>query len=343
MNVKQLLRGCCILLALAGAARAEPLRVCATTPELADLVRIVGGADVDVTAFVRGREDPHFLEPRPSMIRDLNRADVLVLNGLELEVGWLPVLIQQARNADTRPGAKGYIDASDAVDVLGVPEQHVTRDMGHVHAAGNPHYMLDPVNGMRVAAYLNRRLSVLRSEAAGRFDRRYRDFKQALAVKLAGEKIAEAYDVEKLARLQSHGKMIGFLREQGRLDQLGGWWGRLHPHHGAKAVAGHDHWPYLARRFGLDVTDFLEPKPGVPPTARHLAEVIGRMKHEGIRIVIASVRFDQRHADFVASKTGAARATLVPQVGAEEGIDTYFDLLESNIERLAQALGTSDK
>ena len=326
----------CLL--VAGSLAAEPLRVCATVPELGSLAEEVGGTEVTVTVFTKGTEDPHFTVPKPSFIKALNACHVYVQIGLELEVGWAPALLQNARNAAVMPGGPGFIDASEAISALGVPSGRIDRSMGDVHPGGNPHYLLDPMNGLRVAALLWDRFAALRPEAEQHFAARYADFRQRLGTALVGVALSRKYDFEKLALLAEHGRLVDFLDNQGDTALLDGWLAVLHPHTGAKVVAEHDAWVYFATRFGLQVIAFLEPIAGVPPTTSHLGTVIERMRAEQIGVVLTTAYYDPRYARFVSEKTGAAVVPIAHQVGARPGTGDYLSMSDYNVKQLAAAL-----
>jgi zinc/manganese transport system substrate-binding protein len=317
---------------------AQPLRVAATVPELGSLVREISGDQVTVTVFAKGTEDAHFVEAKPSFIKTLSEADLFLQMGLELEMGWAPVLQQNARNAKVLPGARGFVDASAAIVPLDVPTGQVDRSQGDVHPAGNPHYLLDPVNGLKVARLIRDRLIELRPDKRHAFEQRYDAFRQRLGVALVGEALAQKYDPEKLATLDDAGKLADFLKVQGDADQLGGWLGVLRPYRGAKVVADHNLWPYFARRFGLAVVAFLEPKPGLPPTTKHLNEVIELMRAQRIRVVLANPYFDPRAAQLVAQQTGVRIVKMAHQVGARPGTDDYLQMVDYNVRQLAAAL-----
>ena len=322
----------------AGSLAAEPLRVCATVPELGSLAEEVGGTEVSVTVFTKGTEDAHFTVPKPSFIRALNACNAYVQMGLELEVGWAPALLQNARNATVLPGGPGFIDASEVISAHGVPSGQVDRSMGDVHPGGNPHYLVDPMNGLRVAALLRDRFSALRPEAQQLFGERYADFRQRLGAALFGEALSGKYDFEKLALLGEHGRLADFLDSQGDAALLGGWLAALRPHAGAKIVTEHDGWSYFTERFDLEVLAFLEPIPGVPPTTSHLGEVIERMRAEQVGVVLTTVYYDPRYARFVSEKTGAAVVPVAHQVGARPGTDDYLSMTDYNVRQLAAAL-----
>ena len=324
------------LLASASLA-AEPLRVCATVPELGSLAEEVGGAEVAVTVFTKGTESPHFTVPKPSFIKALNACHAYVQIGLELEIGWAPALLQSARNNAIVRGGTGFIDASEVISALGVPSGQIDRSMGDVHPGGNPHYLLDPLNGLRVAALLRDRFTALRPEAEQHFAARYADFRQRLGAALVGEALSRKYDFEKLALLAEHGRLVDFLDSQGDAALLGGWLAALRPQAGTKVVAEHDAWAYFAARFGLQVIAFLEPVPGLPPTTSHLGAVIEKMRAEHIGVVLTIAYYDPRYARFVTEKTGAAVVPFAHQVGARPGTGDYLSMMDYNVSQLAAA------
>ena len=300
MRTLNLLMG--FVLGVASAVQAEPLRVCATTPDLGDLVRQVGGDQVSVSVFAKSAEDPHFIEAKPGFIAQLSRADLYIENGLELEVGWAPVLLQNARNARVLPGARGHLDASTVITPKEVPTGPVDRSMGDVHPGGNPHYLLDPAAGLAVARAIAERLEELRPEQAETFRQNLARFEQALA---AGMKE---------------------------------WETMLAAFAGAKVVADHNLWPYFAERYQLEVVAFLEPKPGMSPTTRHLGDVVVRMQGENLKTILTSPYFDARHAEFVQRQTGAHIARLAHQVGSRPGTETYLAMIAHNVKETAAAL-----
>jgi ABC-type Zn uptake system ZnuABC Zn-binding protein ZnuA len=320
------------------AGGAQPIQVCATVPELGSLAHEVGGDQVAVSVFGKGTEDPHFVEAKPSFIKVLSQCELYLQMGMELEMGWAPVLLQNARNGRVLPGARGYLDASAVITPLEVPSGPVDRSMGDVHPAGNPHYLLDPVNGLRVARLIRDKLSELRPERQKYFDERYADFRQRLGAALVGAALAKKYDVEKLALLFEAGKLGDFLKSQGEESLLGGWFGLMMPYRGAKVVADHNMWPYFARRFGISVIGFLEPKPGLPPTTKHLNDLIESMRAQGVKVILANPYFDPRFAQFVAERTGAQVVNIAHMVGARPGTDDYISMVDYDVRRLAGAL-----
>lgn len=322
-------------------AQQEPLRVAATVPELGSLVRAIGGDQVTVVVFAKGTEDAHFVEAKPSFIKDLSQADVYIQAGLELEVGWAPVLLQNARNSKVVPGASGYVDAASVITPLDVPTGPVDRSMGDVHPAGNPHYLTDPLNGLQVARLLRDKLSALRPEKQAYFEERYTAFRRRVGAALVGEILAQKYDVAKLALLFEHGRLAAFLQSQNEANLLGGWLGQMLPYAGTKVVADHNVWPYFTQRFGLTLRGFMEPKPGVPPTTRHLQELVQTMQAEKIGVILTTAYYDPRHAQFLAQHTGARVVAMAHQVGARPGTDDYLGMVDYDIRQLVAALGSS--
>jgi ABC-type Zn uptake system ZnuABC Zn-binding protein ZnuA len=320
-----------LLAVLAAApAFAEPLRVVTTVTDLADLVRRVGGDEVTVESLVRGPQDPHFVDPRPTFVKRLHEADLYVVMGLSLEVGWSPVLLQSARNARIRPGGDGYVDASRAITPLEVPAGTVDRSQGDVHAGGNPHYLSDPLNGLRVAKLLAERLSAARPGAAATFAANAAAFERALLERLAGPELAARMPADELVAAI----------EGNRLDaRAGGWLGQLAQARGVRAVQDHQLWPYFARRFGLELIGQLEPLPGIAPTTAHLTEVVEQVRAQGVKLLLASPYFDPRHAATVADRTGIPVVTLAHQTGALPGADDYLSTVDLNVRAVAEALG----
>jgi len=317
--------------------------VVATTPDLASLCRAVGGEAVTVVSLARGPEDPHFVDARPSMLRALRSAEVLVEVGRELEIGWLSVLVDNARNGAILAGQSGRIDASAAVRVLGLPTGPVDRSQGDVHGRGNPHFLADPLCGLQVAALLRDRFAASWPAERETFAANFVGFRRSLAVAMAGERVAAKYDhdAERLALAFGAGRLEGVLREQGDLRELGGWFGAMAPFRGAPLVADHDVWPYFAERFGVRMVGFLEPKPGLAPTTAHLDEVAATMRAESVRAILTCPFFAPQHAERLAKATNAAIVPMLHQCGAKAGVDDYVAFVDTNVRSLAAALAAA--
>jgi len=294
------------VVALALLAAAPPtgaaVNVVATTEDLADLTRQVGGDRVKVEAIARGYQDPHFVEAKPSFILKLAKADLLVAVGRELEVGWLPPLVQQSRNAKIQPGADGYLDASLTVRILEIPTGQITRAMGDVHPLGNPHYWLDPGNGRHIAKAIADKLSRMAPADAAYFAARYADFDRRLA------------EAEK------------------RWDAL------MAPYKGLKVVTYHRSWPNFVDRFGLDVIGYVEPRPGIPPSPGHTLDLIAEMKRQGVKILIVEPYFDLKTPNSIARETGARVLVLPPSVGGEKDITDFIALFDHDVDLLVRTI-----
>lgn len=328
----------CMGLAGAAAAVGEPVRICATTPELGSLARYVGGDQVEVTVFAKGKEDPHFVDPKPSFVRALHETDLFIAVGMTLEQGWAPLLLQNARNSRIQPGAPGYVDASTVIDPLEVPTVAVQRSMGDVNPYGNPHYLLDPLNGLKVAALIRDKLIELRPGQREYFEARYNAFAKQLAVHLVGEQLAERYslqDIQKLAVLAEHGKLVDFLKTQGQAQLLGGWLGMMAPYYGFRVVDDHHMYPYFAHRFGIKVIGDMEPIPGITPTTKHLKDLVKEMDAEHVNAILSASYYDPRHAHFLAHQTGAAVIPFAHQVGARPGTEDYLDMIDYDVKEVA--------
>ena len=280
---------------------ANKIQIMTATTDLAALAQEIGGDKVDVESIARGYQDPHFVEAKPSFLLKLRRADLLIVVGLELEIGWLPPLITQSTNPKIQVGAPGYFDASRFARILEIPTGVVTRAEGDVHPLGNPHYWLDPENGLRIAKGIQNKLSEMRPGDAAYFAQRYQDFEQR--IKQADEK----------------------------------WLAEMKPYSGRKIVTYHRSWPNFAEHFHLDVVGYVEPRPGIPPSPQHTVELISLMKRDGVKVIGVEPYFDLKTPNAVARDTGGKVVVLMPSVGGEKEITDYFKLFDYDIAKLKQA------
>jgi len=294
---------CTLLLAasLPGAALAK-LNVVVTTPDLASVAKEIGGDQIEMTTLAKPTEDPHFVDAKPSFIVKLNRADVLIEGGAELEIGWLPALLDQARNSKLASGAPAHVTAAHGIQLLEVPTT-LDRSKGDIHAAGNPHYMMDPVNARQVAHNVMEAFVGL-------------DPKNAATYQENEKKFAGAID--------------------GKLTE---WQQKLAPFKGQQVVAYHNSWLYFGERFGLNIDLFLEPKPGVPPTPTHLAEVISKMKTDKVHVILVEPFLNRRTAEAVAERTGATVVDVSQFPGGVKGTEGgYIPLMDYLVGSVAKAL-----
>ena len=294
----------CLIAALAlltGAAHAK-LNVVASLPDFASLAEEIGGDKVKVTSLAKGTEDAHFVDAKPSFIRVLNQADVLLEGGAELEIGWLPPLVNNARNPRILPHAEGHVVLSRGLRLLDVPTGPVDRSQGDVHPAGNPHYNLNPANARTLAATIAEAFTRLDAANAPHYATNLKRFHERLDAKLA--------EWDKLAA----------------------------PLRGVKVVTYHKSFEYLAERFGLIIVAQIEPKPGIEPTATHIAALIPRIKQEGIKLVLMEPNRPRRTPERVAEAGGAKLVVLPSMVGGVPEAKTYLDLIDYNVRTLVKAV-----
>jgi ABC-type Zn uptake system ZnuABC Zn-binding protein ZnuA len=290
------------LLALASSRLEAVINVVTSTEDLAALTREVGGDKVKVDALGKGYQDPHFVEAKPSFILKLNKADLLVVVGRELEIGWLPPLIDQSRNARIRPGADYYLDASLTARILEIPTGQITRAMGDVHPLGNPHYWLDPDNGRRIAQAIQAKLAQISPADASYFSERFADFDKRLA------------EAEKR------------------------WDAMVAPYHGLKIVTYHRSWPNFAERFGFEVVGYVEPRPGIPPSPSHTLELIQEMKRLGVKILLVEPYFDLKTPLSIGRETGGKVLVMTPSVGGVKEVTDYIKLFDYDLNLLVSAI-----
>ena len=334
------------LLAATTLSWGAPIHVVASLPNLGAIANEVGGDRVEIAICATGVQDAHFVDPKPSLILKLRSADLLLVNGLDLEVGWIPPLTQGARNARILPGAEGYVDCSASIGVLEVPAGPVSRAQGDVHPYGNPHYLADPLNAEIVSGQIAEALGRAAPEQAATFRARAEDFTRRLHVGVFGAELVDLVGGPKLARLARSGELASFLAspsEGGRplSHRLGGWMGKLRPFEGAKIVTYHRDYTYFARRFGLEVVDYVEPKPGIPPSAKHLVELTERLQRGDVKALITRPYVEHRSTDLLAERTRVPVVTLPLEVGGDPEATDYFKLFDLIVSRLAPALGSA--
>jgi zinc/manganese transport system substrate-binding protein len=286
-------------------AFAKKLSVVTSTQDLASLAQEVGGDKINVQFIARGYQDPHFVEAKPSFLLILRNADLLVTVGLDLEIGWLPPLITQSGNPKIQIGANGYLDASNFAEILEKPTGIVSRAQGDVHPLGNPHYWLDPDNGRRIARGIATKLAELDPDDAVTFQSRFQDFDKRLS---AAEK---------------------------------NWEAQMAPYRGRKVVSYHKSFPNFAKHFGIEVVDYIEPRPGIPPTPQHTIEVIQTMKAQNIKVELIEPYFDLKTPNSIAAQTRAKVIVMLPSVGGEKPVTDYFKLFDYDIGLLTKAFQES--
>lgn len=277
------------------------VQVVTSLQDFASIADAIGGDRVETYALAKGYQDPHFVDAKPSFILKLSRADILIVAGLELEIGYLPPLIDQSRNDKIHPGSAGYLDASSGCDILQRPTQQVTRAMGDVHPYGNPHYWTDPENGRVIARAIAQKLSELDPSGKAAFETNLAAF-------------------------------------EGRLTQKEKEWNtKMGPYSGTKVVTFHDSWPNFAKYFKLAIAGHIEPKPGIPPSPSHTLEIINLIQAQKIPVILIEPYFDSKTPKYIGEKTGAVVVTFYPSVGGIPEIKDYFSLFDHNIDAFVAA------
>jgi ABC-type Zn uptake system ZnuABC Zn-binding protein ZnuA len=298
-----------ILLILTALSLAAPafatLKVVTSVQDFASIADAIGGKRVETFALAKGYQDPHFVDPKPSFILKLSKADLLIVAGLELEIGYLPPLIDQSRNEKIHPGGTGYLDASNGADILERPTGTVTRAMGDVHPFGNPHFWLDPENGRTIARAIAAKLSELDPAGAAEYKTNLAAFEAKLT---EGEKR---------------------------------WDAALAPYTGTELVTYHNSWPNFLKHFKLVAAGYIEPKPGIPPSPTHTVEIIDLMKSKKIPVILMEPYFDRKTPEQIAAKTGAKLLVFIPSVGGVPEIKDYFGLFDYDVKLLADALAAT--
>jgi zinc/manganese transport system substrate-binding protein len=305
MNFRSVFSSLLAILLWASAAQAKKLDIVTSTTDMAALAQEVGGDKINAESLAKGYQDPHFVEPKPSFLLKLRHTDLLIVVGLDLEIGWLPPLITQSGNPKIQVGGPGYLDASQFAEILDKPTGTITRAMGDVHPLGNPHYWLDPENGKRIAKSIADKFSELRPKDS-------------------------AYFQQQLASFTS------------RLDMAEQrWLQMMAPYKGTKMVTYHRSFPNFAERFGLDIIGYVEPRPGIPPTPQHTLDVMNEMKRQNVKLVLVEPYFDLKTPQAIGRDTGAEVLVMPPSVGGVKEVTDYFKLFDYDINLLIGAIKKS--
>lgn len=273
------------------------LKVVTTTQDLASITNSIGKDRIELNFITKGYQDPHFVEAKPSFLLKLRDADLLIAVGLELEIGWLPVLVKDSRNSKILSG-KGYFEAVSGCDILEKQIGQITRAKGDIHPFGNPHYWLDPNNGKIIAQNIAKKLSELDPQNNDAYQTNLDNF------------------INKLTEKQKE------------------WDNLIAPYKETKIVTYHNSWPNFAKYFGLEVIGYVEPKPGIPPSPAHIIELIQFMKSNNVKIILMEPYFDIKTPKSIAEKSGAKLMVLPPSVGGEKEITDYFSLFDYDLNLL---------
>jgi ABC-type Zn uptake system ZnuABC Zn-binding protein ZnuA len=326
----------------------DPLRVVASLSNYAWLASEIGGKRVEAEYISRGNQDPHFVRPKPSFQTRLRDADLFITTGLDLEL-WVPTLLDAAGNSRVLEGGDGYVAAWPGIHLLEKPVTF-SRSEGGVHIYGNPHITTDPLNMVMVARNILAGLERIDPSHAEEYRQREAALEDRLYRRLFGDDLVDLLGGETLARLARAGKLWTFLeskeypRGSGRtlVSRLGGWMKQSEPLRGQRIIGYHKNWPYFANRFGVVVVGHIEPKPGIPPTPRHVETVIKLIRSEGIEVILAANYFDSSKPNAIAARTGARFVTVPLFSEGEPGVDNYMQLVDTWIGRLVDALEAND-
>ncbi|HKK46395.1 MAG TPA: metal ABC transporter substrate-binding protein [Balneolaceae bacterium] len=303
-TIKIVVLGLGIFITAIGSAFAQ-IKVVTTLPDLASITQYVGGDHVDVFSIAKGYQNPHFVDPKPSYIVKLSRADMFVTVGLDLELGWSPQLLQSSRNVQIQKGTSGYVDVSEGMPLLQVPTT-TSREEGDIHIYGNPHYWLDPDRGKLIAKKIYTHLVQIDPKNQVDYARNLKAFDDKIDQKL----------VE--------------------------WERKMAPYQNTEVIAYHNEWVYFEQRFGLNIVDFLEPKPGIPPSPSQLVKIINEVKSRNIPLLINSPYFSSSSPEVVARNTNIKIVPLSTMTGGYDEIKNYFDLFDYNINKIIDALTHSN-
>jgi len=283
------------------------VKIVSSVPDFAAIARDIGGDKVEVVSLAKGYQDPHFVDTKPIFVTRLNQADLLIYNGLELEIGWLPILITGARNSDISAANNiGHYNASTSIKTkLQIPTRPIDRSMGDVHPGGNPHYMLNPNNGIFVARGIAARLIQIDPENAAYYEENFNNFVSALKLKISE------------------------------------WKTELAPFKGTKLATYHELWVYFTEWAGFEEIGTIEPKPGIPPTPSYVAKLVERMKQYDVKLIIAANYYPQRTPSIIAQKTGAKFLALPAMVEGQDGINTYIELFDALVGEITSTLNNT--
>ncbi len=327
----------------AAAAEEGRVKVVSTLPNLGSIAAAIAGDRIDLTVIASGAQDAHFVDPKPSFIVKLRKADLLLVNGLDLEIGWVPPLTQGARTGRLLVGGAGYIDCSAGIRVVEIPLS-LSRTEGDVHPYGNPHYLTDPLNAEIVSGTIMEALKRADPAGAQAYEEGRRAFVRRLHEALFGKDLVDLAGGAKLSREASAGTLDAFLDGTSiggapLRAHLGGWLGRMQAVRGKAVVTYHKDYSYFADRFRIRIVDFVEPKPGISPSAKHLEDLVTRLKVGDVPVILTRPYVEHRSTDYLAERTGVKVLTLPIEVGGAPEATDYFRLFDHATDQIVRALG----
>jgi len=323
---------------------AAPVKIVTSLTTYAAIAREIAGDRGTVSSIAVGNENPHYVQPKPSFVPTLSQADLFVTTGLDLEL-WVPALLDKAGNPKVTEGGPGYVAAYTGIDLLDVPTSF-SRTQGDIHVFGNPHIWTDPLNAVQIGRNILVGLKRVDPADADYFTGRERDFEDRMFKALFGADLVQLLGGQTLADLDRQGKLFDFLRArqyQGAplINRLGGWLKQAMPIRGMQVACYHKEWDYFSREFQVNCFDYIEPKPGIPPTPRHVQEIITEMEQKHVQVLLSTNYYDRDQVLDVARRTNA-KAVIVPSnVGGADGVNTYFDLMNLWVNELTRAFGAA--
>lgn len=320
-----------------------PVKVVTSLTTYASIAREVTGDRATVSSIAEGDEDPHFVQPRPSFVPLLRDADLFITTGMDLEL-WVPTLLDRAGNGKVRDGGPGYVAAFKGITLLEVPAS-LSRAQGDIHVDGNPHIHTDPINAIIIARNILDGLKRVSPANADFFAGRERDFEERVLKAMFGDEIVRIVTPAALFELARTGKITAFLQNpyQGKplATRLGGWMQQALPFRGKDMVCYHKEWAYFSNRYGVNCVEYIEAKPGIPPTPRHVQDVIALMRDKKIPVLFASNYFDHNQIKDVAARTNAVGVIVPENTHGAPGIETYFDLMNLWITELGKGFNAA--
>jgi len=324
----------------AAAEKNKPLRVITTLSDYAVLTRIIGGDRVNVDSIVYSVQDPHHIRPKPSFVQMVKEADVLIGTGLDLEM-WLPTVINKSGNKKVRSGEIGYVAVSQGIELVEKPKV-ISQIEGDVHIFGNPHLTTSPINTKKIARNIT--IGLIKNDPEGKdsYEENLKKLHDEIDICMFGEELVKLLGGPTLCRLAQQDKLIDFLeknkfQDKPLIDKLDGWMGKMLPLRGMPVVVYHKNWSYFLKLFGLEEAGSIETKPGIPPSLKHVTELVNMMRERDIHIILAANYFDEQKVRIVADRTGA-KAVIAPLfVGGAPEVDDYFKLVDYWTDGLIKA------
>jgi len=313
------------------------VRVVTTLQDYASIAREIGKDKVEAEGIIEGNADAHHIKPKPSYALMLRNADLFVSTGLDLEL-WAPVLVNKAGNRKIVDGAPGYVAASAGIELLQKP-MSLDRSGGDIHIYGNPHIQTSPLNAKIIARNITTGLCKVDPSNCEFYQENLKNFDDRISRKLYGSKLVDLLGPESLDPLARKGRLISFLKEHQLLDQLGGWLGQGMAFRGQEIICYHKNWAYFTSLFGLQVVDYVEAKPGIPPTAHHVADLIKKIRDQHVKVLLAANYFEKKKPEMIAERTGIIPVIVATSVNGQPGIDNYFELIDSWVSKLKAAFG----